>query len=75
VVDPQFLRDLDSSIGGTVIDDQSLDDIDVLDFFGEVVDDGFQRSFLVVAGDLDDQFHLICRTLLGFIYHRHTDVN
>ena len=57
VVDAVLTRDVDSPIGGAVVDDQPLDLVDAVELARQFGERRRQLLFLVEAGDLDDQLH------------------
>ena len=57
VLDAEAARDLDRLVGGAVVDDQALDDVEALDLGGKVGERLRELLGLVEARNLDDQLH------------------
>ena len=57
VVDAVGAGDLDRAVGGAVVDDEPLDDVDARDLAREVGERRRERGLLVEAGNLDDELH------------------
>jgi hypothetical protein len=56
VIDAVRAGDLDRAIGRAVVDDEPLDVVDAGNLAGEVGERPGKLLFLVLAGDLDDEF-------------------
>jgi hypothetical protein len=61
-------RHLDRAVGRSVVDDEPLDRVDAGDLTGEVAERPRELLFLVLAGDLDDQFQS-ARIVSGVLEH------
>ena len=58
IMDAPSFGNLDGVVFASVVDDEIFDGINAVDMFGEGIESDFQGFCFVIAGDLDDEFHL-----------------